>query len=49
MKLGLEVRQVGGSIGVGEPADVGLADSDREAEVSPEFLGEFGFEPQRAG
>jgi sugar phosphate isomerase/epimerase len=41
--------QVGGNIGVGEPAGVGLADFDRVAEESLEFLGEFGFTPQRAG
>jgi sugar phosphate isomerase/epimerase len=40
--------QVGGNIGVGEPAGVGLADFDRVAEESLEFLGEFGFTPQRA-
>jgi len=41
--------QVGGNIGVGEPAGVGLADFDRVAEESLEFLGEFGFKPRRAG
>ncbi|GAB3883420.1 sugar phosphate isomerase/epimerase family protein [Terrabacter terrigena] len=40
--------QVGGQIGVGEPAGVGLADFDRVAEESLEFLAEFGFKPQRA-
>ncbi len=40
--------QVGGNIGVGEPAGVGLADFDRVAEESLEFLGEFGFVPQRS-
>ena len=40
--------QVGGNIGVGEPAGVGLADFDRVAEESLEFLGEFGFTPRRA-
>jgi L-ribulose-5-phosphate 3-epimerase len=40
--------QVGGQIGVGEPAGVGLADFDRVAEESLEFLGQFGFKPQRA-
>lgn len=40
--------QVGGNIGVGEPAGIGLADFDRVAEESLEFLGEFGFVPQRA-
>ena len=40
--------QVGGSIGVGEPAGIGLADFDRVAEESLEFLAEFGFAPQRA-
>ncbi|WP_432842167.1 sugar phosphate isomerase/epimerase family protein [Dactylosporangium sp. CA-092794] len=39
--------QVGGTIGVGEPAGVGLADFDRVAEESLEFLGEFGFVPRR--
>jgi L-ribulose-5-phosphate 3-epimerase len=39
--------QVGGNIGVGEPAGVGLADFDRVAEESMEFLAEFGFEPRR--
>lgn len=41
--------QVGGNIGVGEPAGVGLADFDRVAEESLEFLAEFGFKPRRAG
>ncbi|MFH5823828.1 sugar phosphate isomerase/epimerase family protein [Georgenia sp. AZ-5] len=40
--------QVGGPIGVGEPAGVGLADFDRVAEESLEFLAEFGFTPRRA-
>jgi L-ribulose-5-phosphate 3-epimerase len=40
--------QVGGNIGVGEPAGVGLADFDRVAEESMEFLAEFGFKPRRA-
>ena len=40
--------QVGGNIGVGEPAGIGLADFDRVAEESLEFLGEFGFVPRRA-
>lgn len=40
--------QVGGQIGVGEPAGVGLTDFDRVAEESLEFLAEFGFKPQRA-
>jgi L-ribulose-5-phosphate 3-epimerase len=40
--------QVGGQIGVGEPAGVGLADFDRVAEESLELLGQFGFKPQRA-
>ena len=40
--------QVGGNIGVGEPAGVGLADFDRVAEESLEFLAEFGFTPRRA-
>jgi L-ribulose-5-phosphate 3-epimerase len=39
--------QVGGNIGVGEPAGIGLADFDRVAEESMEFLAEFGFEPRR--
>ncbi len=40
--------QAGGSIGVGEPAGVGLADFDRVAEESLEFLAEFGFVPRRS-
>jgi L-ribulose-5-phosphate 3-epimerase len=40
--------QVGGNIGVGEPAGIGLADFDRVAEESLEFLGEFGFVPRRS-
>jgi sugar phosphate isomerase/epimerase len=40
--------QVGGPIGVGEAAGVGLADFDRVAEESLEFLAEFGFAPRRA-
>lgn len=40
--------QAGGTIGVGEPAGVGLADFDRVAEESLEFLGEFGFVPRRS-
>jgi L-ribulose-5-phosphate 3-epimerase len=40
--------QVGGNIGVGEPAGIGLADFDRVAEESLEFLAEFGFKPARA-
>jgi sugar phosphate isomerase/epimerase len=40
--------QVGGQIGVGEPAGIGLADFDRVAEESLEFLAEFGFAPTRA-
>lgn len=40
--------QVGGPIGVGEPAGVGLADMDRVAEESLEFLAEFGFTPRRS-
>jgi L-ribulose-5-phosphate 3-epimerase len=40
--------QVGGNIGVGEPAGIGLADFDRVAEESLEFRGEFGFKPARA-
>lgn len=40
--------QVGGQIGVGEPAGIGLSDFDRVAEESLEFLAEFGFVPERA-
>ncbi|WP_422768863.1 sugar phosphate isomerase/epimerase family protein [Plantactinospora sp. WMMC1484] len=40
--------QVGGNIGVGEPAGVGLADFDRVAEESLEYLAEFGFVPRRS-
>lgn len=40
--------QVGGTIGVGEPAGVGLADFDRVAEESLEFLTDFGFVPRRS-
>jgi L-ribulose-5-phosphate 3-epimerase len=40
--------QVGGNIGVGEPAGVGLADFDRVAEESLEYLMEFGFVPRRS-
>ena len=40
--------QVGGNIGVGEPAGVGLADFDRVAEESLEYLTDFGFVPRRA-
>jgi L-ribulose-5-phosphate 3-epimerase len=40
--------QVGGNIGVGEPAGVGLADFDRVAEESLEYLMDFGFVPRRA-
>ena len=39
--------QVGGNIGVGEPAGVGLADFDRVAEESLEYLTDFGFVPRR--
>lgn len=39
--------QVGGSIGVGEPGGVGLADFDRVAAEAKEFLAEFGFSPRR--
>lgn len=39
--------QVGGHIGVGEPAGVGLADFDRVAEESLEFLREYGFTTAR--
>jgi L-ribulose-5-phosphate 3-epimerase len=40
--------QVGGPIGVGEPAGVGLANFDRVAEESLEYLADFGFVPRRA-
>ncbi len=40
--------QVGGNIGVGEPAGVGLADFDRVAEEALEYLMEFGFVPRRS-
>jgi sugar phosphate isomerase/epimerase len=40
--------QVGGNIGVGEPAGLGLADFDRVAVEAKEFLADFGFVPQRA-
>lgn len=40
--------QAGGTIGVGEPAGVGLADFDRVAVESLEFLGQFGFVPRRS-
>lgn len=40
--------QVGGTIGVGEPAGLGLADFDRVAVEAKEFLADFGFVPQRA-
>ena len=39
--------QVGGPIGVGEPAGIGLADFDRVAEESLEFLREYGFTTAR--
>lgn len=39
--------QVGGQIGVGEPAGVGLANFDRVAEESLEFLREYGFKTAR--
>lgn len=39
--------QVGGPIGVGEPAGVGLADFDRVAEESLDFLREYGFTTRR--
>ncbi len=38
---------VGGDLGVGEPAGVGIADFDRVAIESKEFLEEFGFEARR--
>jgi L-ribulose-5-phosphate 3-epimerase len=40
--------QAGGTIGVGEPAGVGLADFDRVAEESLEYLTGFGFVPRRS-
>jgi L-ribulose-5-phosphate 3-epimerase len=39
--------QAGGTIGVGEPAGVGLADFDRVAVEAKEFLEEFGFRAAR--
>lgn len=39
--------QVGGNIGVGEPAGIGLADFDRVAVEAKEFLEEFGFQTAR--
>lgn len=39
--------QAGGSIGVGEPGGVGLADFDRAAVEAKEFLEEFGFRSRR--
>ena len=39
--------QVGGSIGVGEPAGLGLADFDRAAVEAKEFLEEFGYRAAR--
>ena len=39
--------QAGGAIGVGEPGGLGLADFDRVAAESREFLAEFGFHPRR--
>lgn len=39
--------QVGGTIGVGEPAGIGLADFDRAAIEAREFLEEFGFTAAR--
>ena len=39
--------QVGGQIGVGEPAGIGLANFDRVAEESLEFLREYGFTTAR--
>lgn len=39
--------QVGGQIGVGEPAGIGLANFDRVAEESLEFLREYGFRTAR--
>lgn len=39
--------QVGGHIGVGEPAGVGLANFDRVAEESLDFLREYGFTTAR--
>jgi sugar phosphate isomerase/epimerase len=39
--------QAGGSIGVGEPAGLGLTDFDRAAVEAKEFLEEFGFRARR--
>ena len=39
--------QVGGNIGVGEPAGLGLADFDRAAVEAKEFLEEFGYRAAR--
>lgn len=39
--------QVGGNIGVGEPAGIGLANFDRVAEESLEFLRRYGFKTRR--
>jgi L-ribulose-5-phosphate 3-epimerase len=39
--------QVGGNIGVGEPAGIGLANFDRVAEESLEFLRRYGFKTLR--
>jgi sugar phosphate isomerase/epimerase len=39
--------QVGGPIGVGEPAGIGLSNFDRVAEESLDFLREYGFTTQR--
>jgi hypothetical protein len=38
---------VGGNIGVGEPAGLGLADFDRAAVEAKEFLEEFGYRSVR--
>jgi sugar phosphate isomerase/epimerase len=40
---------VGGDLGVGEPAGVGLADFDRVAAEAKEFLAEYDFVPRAAG
>jgi L-ribulose-5-phosphate 3-epimerase len=39
--------QAGGTIGVGEPAGLGLADFDRVAVEAKEFLEEFGYRSNR--
>ena len=39
--------QVGGNMGVGEPAGLGLADFDRVVVEAKEFLEEFGYRSMR--